>query len=183
MQNCSENKEKMKKEKYNKKILVVGLLAILLIVIIGVIFIKNTKDTEEVYMTPPPEEVVRQYFTAWNNKNYQDMYAVISDGFKKIEPTAKDLNYFRTYASSQGVESVKIIAVELESMTMDGMNVEKDMMGMPGMQAIVAYTVEFTFSDGTKREFSDKFTLKFREGDVIIGWKLIHPYGNNIDTS
>ena len=173
----------MKEEKTNKKILIIGLLAILLIVIIGVIFVKNTKKSEEVYMTPPPEEVVRQYFTAWNNKNYPNMYAVISDGFKKIEPTAKDLNSFRTYTSSQGIEGINIISMELESMTMGGMEVEKDMSGMPGMQAIVAYNVELIFSDGTKREFSDKFTLKFREADVIMGWKLIHPYSNNIDTS
>ena len=34
-----------------------------------------------------------------------------------------------------------------------------------------------------KQNFSDKFSLKFGQGDIIPGWKLIHPYGENIDTS
>src|SRR3989344_8949050 len=119
----------MKKEKTNKKILIIGLLAILLIIIIGVIFVKNTKKSEEIYMTPEPEEVVRQYFTAWGNKNYPDMYAVISDGFKRIDTNAKDLTTFRDFASSQGIEEVNILNIKEKS--------------NDGTTAEIYYSVEF----------------------------------------
>ena len=97
------------------------------------------------------------------------MYAVISDGFKKIDPNAKDLATFRNFASSQGIESINILNIEEKS------NDETT--------AQVDYSIEFILSDSNKRPFSDKFTLKYRKGDVIQGWKLIHPYGENIDNS
>ena len=39
--------------------------------------------------------------------------------------------------------------------------------------------IEITNKDGTKKEFSSTYTLKKRTN----GWKLIHPYGQNIDTT
>ena len=158
-----------KPESNNKKTLIVGILIIALVVVIGILIVNKTKTEEVTYEQPAPEEAVRQYFTAWSNKNYPDMYAVISDGFKKIDPNAKDLATFRNFASSQGIESINILNIEEKS------NDETT--------AQVDYSIEFILSDGSKQEFSDKFTLKFRQGDVISGWKLIHPYGENIDTS
>ena len=116
-----------------------------------------------------PAEVVRQYFESWDKKDWPNMYATLSDGFKRIDPDAKDLASFRNFASSQGIDGVKVISINEES--------------NDGTTAIVAYSVEFTLSDGSKQDFNDEFTLKFRQGDVIPGWKLIHPYGPNIDTS
>ncbi len=116
-----------------------------------------------------PEEVVRQYFTAWSNKDYVNMYATFSDGFKKIDSNAKDLTTFREFASSQGINGVNIINIKETS--------------NDGETANVDYNVEFILADDTKRQFSDSFTLKFRQGDVIQGWKMIHPYGENVDTS
>ena len=165
----------------NKKILFIGIGVIILVALIG-IFTANKEEIQE-YTSPSPEEVVKQYFVAWNDKRYQDMYATISDGFKRIDLNAKDLATFRNFASSHGIEGVNIISIELESMTMDGMEVEKNMPGMPGMQAVVAYNVEFILVNGNKQPFSGTFTLKYRQGDVILGWKLIHPYGENVDTS
>ena len=153
----------------NKKILYTGLLIIALVVIIGIVLEKNKPKVEEQYTTPQPEEVVRQYFTAWNNKNYPDMYAALSDGFKRIEPTAKDLAAFRDYAGSQGINSVNILNIQEKS--------------NDGTTAAVDYTVEFILSDGTASHFDGTFTLKYRQGDIIQGWKLIHPYGENIDVS
>ncbi len=153
----------------NKKILYTGLFLILAVAVIGIFVINNNKDTVEEYTTPGPEDVVRQYFNAWNDKNYPDMYATISDGFKRIEPTAKDLRTFRDYAGSQNIEGIRII--NIKEMSNDG------------TLAIVDYTVEFTLSDGSGQEFSDEFSLKYRQGDIIPGWKLIHPYGENIDAS
>jgi len=121
------------------------------------------------YTIKKPEEVVRQYFESWDKKDYPNMYATISDGFKIIEATAKDLNTFKTAVSSQPITGVKIIDSKEES--------------NDGRTANIAYSVEFTLSDGGRQPFSDGFTLKFRQGDVIPGWKLIHPYGPNIDTS
>ena len=127
------------------------------------------KDEPPEYKIASPEEVVRQYFTAWDKKNYQDMYAVISDGFKKIEPTASDLRAFKAYAESQGVEGVNILSIR---------EISND-----GTTASVGYSIEFTLSNGKKTNFGGTFTLKYRQGDVILGWKLIHPYGENIDAS
>jgi hypothetical protein len=121
------------------------------------------------YSIKKPEEVVRQYFESWDKKDYPNMYATLSDGFKRIDNNAKDLVAFRNFASSQGIDGVKIISVKESS--------------NDGKAAIVEYKVEFIEADGSKQTFSDKFTLKLRNADVVQGWKLIHPYGENIDTS
>ena len=43
----------------------------------------------------------------------------------------------------------------------------------------INYKIEIINKDGTKKEFSSAYTLKKRAN----GWKLIHPYGENIDTA
>ncbi|MBI2148917.1 hypothetical protein HYU23_04505 [Candidatus Woesearchaeota archaeon] len=156
------------KKTNNKKILIMGIGVIALVAIIGIFIVNNTRTGDSIYTTPSPEEVVRQYFISWNNKNYPDMYATISDGFKRIDSNTKDLATFRNFASSQGIEGVNIINIEEKS--------------NDGTTSQVDYSVEFTLSDGKKQNFSDKFTLKYRKGDIIPGWKLVHPYGKNIDT-
>ncbi len=154
-----------------KKIKYGGLILLLVFLGLG-LFLSNTKQKQEeqqAYQFPPPETVVRHYFTAWNDKNYPEMYATLSDGFKKIDPHSKDLATFRQFASAQGIEKVTIIAITEKSNN--------------GQTAEVKYAVESTLSDGTTNPFEGTFTLKNRPGDVIRGWKLIHPYGDNIDTS
>ncbi len=154
-----------------KSNVVLGAVVIAAVFVAGLIYVQFTKQNEvaDNYQVAPPEEVVRQYFTSWNNKDWPNMYATLSDGFKKIDPNAKDLAAFRNFASSQGIERINIISIREES--------------NDGTTASVAYSIEFTLLDGSKSPFSDKFTLKFRQGDIIPGWKLIHPYGPNIDTS
>ncbi len=151
--------------------LVVGITAIAILVVVGIIYINFGPKTSETpdYSAPGPEAVVQQYFESWNSKSWPDMYATLSDGFKRIDPNAKDFAAFKSYAESQNIAAIKIISIKLDSKT--------------GTTAIVSYVVEFTLADGSKKQFSDKFTLKYREADVIAGWKLIHPYGQNIDTS
>ncbi len=165
--------------------LVAGLAAIAVLVVAGIIYVNFGPKTSEKadYSAPGPEAVVQQYFESWNRKSWPDMYATLSDGFKRIDPNAKNFATFKSYAESQGVAGVKIIELKTESYAMNGIEVPRDMQGMPDMQAIIAYAVEFTLADGSKKQFSDKFTLKYRDGDIITGWKLIHPYGTNIDTS
>ncbi len=151
-----------------KKFVLASVVVLALIAAAGFI-VQVTENQKVEYTFPGASEAVKQYFNSWGTKNWPNMYSVISDGFKKIEPTAKTLSDFKTYAESQKIESVKILDLKEES--------------NDGKASIVQYKIEFTLSDGTKKEFSDKFTLKNREADVIKGWKLIHPYGSNIDTS
>jgi len=153
-----------------KSNVVLGAVVIAAVFVAGLIYVQFTKQNEvaDNYQVAPPEEVVRQYFTSWNNKDWPNMYATLSDGFKKIDPNAKDLAAFRNFASSQGIEGVNIISIREES--------------NDRTTASVSYSVEFILSDSSKRPFSDRFTLKFRQGDIIPGWKLIHPYGPDIDT-
>lgn len=151
----------------NTKLLYSGLAVLLVVFVIGVIV--SNRQPEPEYSFPAPEEVVRQYFTAWDQKDHPNMYATFSDGFKKIEPTATDLRVFKEYAQSQPVPKVKIQEITEKS--------------NDGRTASVNYAVEFVMEDGSKTPFEGTFTLKYREGDIIRGWKLIHPYGENIDTS
>ena len=148
--------------------LILGAAIIAAVLIAGIAYVRLTQQSEQPYQTPTPEEVVRQYFESWNKKDWPNMYAAISDGFKKIDPNAKDLATFRNFASTQGINEVNILSIKEES--------------NDGTTAGVSYSVEFILS-GSRRSFSDRFTLKFRQGDIIPGWKLIHPYGPNIDTS
>ena len=154
--------------KSDKKLIL--MLAFAFFVAGGMIFISLSNGNANVeYEVPSPEEVVKQYFNAWSSKNYPDMYAAISDGFKKIEPTAKDLSTFKKYAESQGIDNVRILLIKEAS--------------NDGQTAAVDYSVEFLLSNGKKSQFGGTYTLKYRKGDIIPGWKLIHPYGENIDNS
>jgi len=150
------------------KSVLVGSIIILLIAIFLGIFISGLPPQTD-YKFSDPQQIVKQYFESWNKKDWPNMYATISDGFKKIEPSAKTLADFKKYAENQNVPEVKIISL-----------VEKT---NDGETAVVDYSVEFVLADNTKKPFSGSFTLKYREADVIKGWKLIHPYGENIDTT
>ncbi len=158
-------------DKSNRNILLYGIAGLILIIAAGVAYVQLFQNPagSQNYNVPLPEEVVRQYFESWNNKDWPNMYATISDGFKKIDPNAKDLAAFRNFASTQGIEGVNILGIK---------ELSND-----GSTASVSYSVEFVLSDSSKRKFDDTLTLKFRQGDIIPGWKLIHPYGPNIDTS
>ncbi len=158
----------MKNDTINKKILYVGLAVLFVIFLVGVIW-ANSKPKAEEYIFPSPENVVEQYFTAWSNKDYVNMYSTFSDGFKKIDPNAENLGAFRNYVKLQNIEDVKIN--EIKELSNDGQT------------ASVDYDVEFVLSDGQKHPYQGTFTLKYRQGDIIQGWKLIHPYGENIDNS
>src|SRR3989344_8620342 len=95
----------------NKKILYIGLLVLFTVFVIGIVW-ANSKPVVEEYNFPSPENVVRQYFTAWNNRDYANIYATFSDGFKRIEPTAANLQNFKDYLDSQNIETVNIIKIK-----------------------------------------------------------------------
>lgn len=156
----------MKLDRKKRAIIAVGVF-LLGLAIIAVS--SNSEQDDETYQQPLPEDIVRQYFTAWDKKDYVNMHATFSDGFKKIETTAKDLASFQRYAASQDIEGVRINSIKEQA--------------NDGTTATVAYSVEFTLRDDSKRLFEGAFTLKHRKGDVIQGWKLIHPYGEKIDAT
>ena len=117
--------------------------------------------------TLTPEQVVILYFQAWNDEQYDVMYSLLSDGFKQIEPTAKTFDDFKTYMEKFYDTALGVRIVEAK----ESYKTDKE--------AGIDYKIEITRKDGTKREFSSVYTLKKRTN----GWKLIHPYGENIDTS
>ncbi|MBI2670420.1 hypothetical protein HYX18_00355 [Candidatus Woesearchaeota archaeon] len=102
-----------------------------------------------------------------SNKDYTTQYAQISDGFKDIDPNAKDLETFQKYSIKFFDQAKDIEIVKIEEKLNDGKT------------ASVDYTINILLKDGTKKPFSSTYTLKLREK----GWKLIHPYGDNIDNS
>ena len=114
-----------------------------------------------------PEQVVTLYFQAWNDKQYDVMYSLISDGFKQIEPTAKTFEGFKSYMEKFYETSLGIRIVEASEAYNNG------------QEAGIEYKIEITNKDGDIKEFSSTYTLKKRTN----GWKLIHPYGENIDTT
>lgn len=151
----------------NNKILLIFILVLIAISIFIYIFINL--ETEPNNQSTKTESIVYNYFKAWDEKNYVIMYDLISDGFKKIDENAKDLKIFKKYASAQGIEGITINEIKQTSNN--------------GKTATVDYKVLFELTNGNKSPFEGTFTLKFRETDNKSGWKLIHPYGENIDTS
>src|SRR3989344_2926922 len=97
----------------NRRNIVIAVVVIILIVLFVVYTIGMPEDSG--YERPSPVKVVEQYFNSWNDKDYVNMYAAISDGFKRIEPTAKDLQTFREYIISQNIEKVDILSIEEKS--------------------------------------------------------------------
>ena len=114
-----------------------------------------------------PEQVVTLYFQSWNDEKYDVMYPLISDGFKQLEPTAKTFGDFKSYMEKFYDTALGVRITEAK----ESYRTEKE--------AGVDYTIEITNKDNTKKEFSSTYTLKKR----VDGWKLIHPYGENIDTT
>ena len=114
-----------------------------------------------------PVQVVQLYFQAWNNKQYNIMYSLISDGFKQIDTTA---NTFEKFNSS--MEELFNVASGVR--VLDVKETSRD-----DKEAVVDFKIQIIGKDGIKQEIGKTYTLKKRAN----GWKLIHPYGNNIDTT
>ena len=114
-----------------------------------------------------PEDVVSLYFQAWNDKRYEVMYSLISDGFKQIEPTAKNFDEFKAYMSKFYETSSGIEVLEVKEIY----NKENE--------TGINYKIAVISKNNERKEFSSTYTLKKRAN----GWKLIHPYGENIDTT
>ena len=139
----------------------------------------KTISSEDV-STLTPEQIVTLYFQALNDERYDVMYSLVSDGFKQIEPTAKTFNDFKSYMEKFYDTALGVRVIEAKE------SYKND------KESGVEYKIEITNKDGTKKEFSSTYTLKKRASNAserertrsqVTGWKLIHPYGQNIDTS
>jgi hypothetical protein len=136
------------------------ILIVTLLTLIGCTSLENIDKS--------PEDLVINYFDYWSNSDYAPMYNYLSDGFKELEPTANTLENFITYAENQGITNIDILEIK---------ETKND-----GKSATVYYNVIFYIGE-KKIPYDHDFTLKYRENDINPGWKLIHPYGDNIDTS
>ncbi len=131
----------------------------------------TTTTIAKSYSELTPKEVVELYFFSWNNRDYDNMYKTVSDGFKRIDPNASSLEAFRNHLDKffQSGRGIKLL--KAEELSNDGEN------------ATVQYTIEMDLIDKGRTEFSGSYSLKYRTNDTLPGWKLLHPYGQNIDKS
>lgn len=112
-------------------------------------------------------QVVVDYYTALNAKDYRTMYNLISDGFKQIEPTANTYDAFEAYISKffETANGIELKSIEIKGTTSD--------------EVIVDYVAIITLKNGATKELKSTFTVKEKPN----GWKLIHPYGEKKDLS
>lgn len=126
-------------------------------------FFGTTEQDKSNYTFPEPEEVARQYFEAWDRKDYATMYSSLSDSFRKINPNATSLDIFRNFIISQRVESLKVIEIKKISST--------------SAVARIGYSIEIAFADGSKKNSSGIFSVEMKDGDIIPGWKITSAFG------
>jgi hypothetical protein len=131
----------------------------------------TTTTISKPYSELTPKEVVELYFSSWNTRDYETMYKTVSDGFKRIDPNATSLEAFKNHLDKFFQRGRGVKLVKAEELLNDGEN------------ASVEYTIELDLIDRGKTEFSGSYSLKYRKNDTLAGWKLIHPYGENVDTS
>ena len=112
-------------------------------------------------------DIVDLYYKSLNNKNYETMYSLISEGFKQIEPTAKDYQTFELYMKrfSNSFESVEAKDIRLvESFAEAGK---------------VSYNMFLKPKNVEMQQLNLTTELKIKNNE----WKMIHPYSNKIDGS
>lgn len=116
---------------------------------------------------PEPAAVVQDYYAALNARDYAAMYALISPGFKLLEPTAGNVESFSAAMAAffDTAQSIEVARADVRS--------------NDGKTAVVDYVAISTMNDGSTRELKSAFTLRKKED----GWKLIHPYGEHKDLS
>lgn len=140
------------------------LLAFIFLLLLIAVFAFFGFGMKRDYASLSPTEVVREYYEAFGRQDYAAMYALMSDGFKQIEPTAKDFETFKEYISKyyQTADGVKVLSVRETFNSETGATVE--------------YAVELNLKTGA-RKVTSEFELKKKEN----GWKLVHPYGLNAE--
>lgn len=112
-------------------------------------------------------QVVLDYYAAFDARDYRTMYALISEGFKELEPTAATYDDFEAYMSSffDTASGIRVASAEVAYAT--------------ATEVGVNYVAVITFKNGAEQELKSTFTVKKKQE----GWRLIHPYGEHIDLS
>lgn len=132
--------------------------------LIGIFFwYRGQQSVQEDYVFPSPEDVVRLYFTAWNEGRYADMYSTLADDFKRSEPTAHNLSAFRSYVEQQRITHITLTSIQ---------QISND-----GLMANVTYDIRLTKSN-TLIPLQGTFILDNKQADIIRGWKILDPYGD-----
>lgn len=140
---------------------------ILILTIIVVLFLVGCTPKLSQEETAIAVKVVNDYYFALNAKDYRVMYSFISEGFKKIEPTANSYERFEQNMQKffNIAKGIRVISTEVDS-------VKKN-------EVVVNYVAEINLIDGTIKELKSSFTVKKKPE----GWRLTHPYGDNKDLS
>ena len=113
-----------------------------------------------------PEEVVHLYYASLNERDYATMYSLLSDGFKRIDSQAQDVGTFSAYMQGFFHTATGIEVVSVHEASNDG------------KEARVDYG-PLRFGGEQNLSFISTYALKTQRD----GWKLILPYGDNIDTT
>lgn len=114
-----------------------------------------------------PRDIVEKYYGAWSQKDYETMYGLVSDGWKRLEPTARSEGEFARFLDGfyNNAKGIRLAFASEQSNT--------------GSEAVVSMALEVELNDG--RFVTNNQTLTLRLKDK--GWKLIHPYGDYVDDS
>lgn len=114
-----------------------------------------------------PVEIVQKYYGAWAEKDYRTMYALVSDGWKALEPTARTEKSFSSNMAGffKTVNGIRLVFASEQSNT--------------GSEATVSVALEVETLDGRFLTNNQTLTLRLKNN----GWKLIHPYGEYKDLS
>ncbi len=114
-----------------------------------------------------PVEIVQRYYAAWAQQDYRQMYALVSDGWKVLEPTAHTEKDFAAYVDGfyTKAKGIRLTFASEQSNT--------------GNEATISVALEVETLDGTFLNTNQSLTLRLKD----TGWKLIHPYGEYKDLS
>ncbi len=157
----------MKNDKI-KLVLTILLFVIILLLSSCAAEIKKAESTlqdKDRYKDLTPEKVVKEYYTAWATFDFKKQYALISDGFKKLEPSAKDLETFSNYMLAFYGQGSAIELLEVSQKYFDGKEAE------------VGFRLNLKLKSGQEEIKSGVQKLRLTDS----GWKLVAPYGNKID--
>src|SRR3972149_5660800 len=108
----------------NKSSLIEKMFLVLFVILFVLVIVQQAGSINQTASLLTPEGSVRYYFEAWNNKSCDVMYNAISDGFKKIEPTAANLTEFIKLIESSHVNRVDIRLIN--TTTNDGFSANVD---------------------------------------------------------
>ena len=126
-----------------------------------VIPLKVDQASERDILTLNPQEIVNLYFQSWKDGKYEIMHSLISDDFKKNEPSAKTFEEFKNH--------LNLIYAKVKSVDL----IDSSISSQEEKKASVTYKLEIEYNDKTRRVFTSSYNLS----KTLSGWKIDNPYG------